>query len=434
MIWVPLVLYGVVAVAYVLMEGSGVKTVGTWIDIDLTGSFVFYFYAAYLALWKSRRTRAQRFALSAVLTLAPLVPLGLLDLAGVEGLTIPYAHGLTLPNVTLWLWPGMEMARPFIAVADRFRPPEAPSPREVYARGGLPQPDGSLILYGATVGKSEWETFTLLARLDAAGNLDKGFTPKVVALPQVNGAMPQPDGTAVVMHEGPRNRWAVVVQMSVDGSLREVARVIDYGPGYDSDPVLQIKAQGAVHPVPFLPGFWLSNNPKPLRVLPEGKLDEQFNAQALKVIGEQHLGRFYWAGLDGQGRAVIVLGRGLLRLDAKGLLLPPGAIAFDKETVAKQEFEGPTGVALDPNGSLFVTAGSEINGLGLPQLMRFDNNLQEDRAFTRAASSLAAGVGQFYVLGFSGDGGVIVSVVQKKHGSRILYLGPQGQLIREVRL
>jgi hypothetical protein len=29
---------------------------------------------------------------------------------------------------------------------------------------------------------------------------------------------------------------------------------------------------------------------------------------------------------------------------------------------------------------------------------------------------------------------VIVSLVQKMHGSRILYLGPEGQLVREVHL
>jgi hypothetical protein len=59
--------------------------------------------------------------------------------------------------------------------------------------------------------------------------------------------------------------------------------------------------------------------------------------------------------------------------------------------------------------------------------MRFDKDLREDRPFTLAASGLANGVGRFYVLGTRGDGGVIVSLVQKKHGS-------QGQLVREVHL
>ena len=43
---------------------------------------------------------------------------------------------------------------------------------------------------------------------------------------------------------------------------------------------------------------------KLIRLRPDGKPDEAFNEQAAKVMGEQHLGDYWLAAFDGQGRVI----------------------------------------------------------------------------------------------------------------------------------
>ena len=67
-------------------------------------------------------------------------------------------------------------------------------------------------------------------------------------------------------------------------------------------------------------------------------------------------------------------------------------------------------------------------------LMRFDKNLQEDRAFSDATSMLTTKSGRLYVLGCRLDGSIIVSLVQREKGSHIFFFGPQGLLTGELRM
>jgi hypothetical protein len=434
LIWAPLALYALLVLIYVALASFGVETIMVQLDIFALGSFTFFFYVSYLALWKVRRNPLRRLILAAIFPFAPLPVLALLDFAGIELITIPRAHGLALPSTTFWFAPGMFMAEPFQLAVRRLQLSEPTTPAQTYVRGAFEQPDGSLILYGATAAGpagSERETFKLLARIDAAGNVDRSFKPVVVDVPSVFDAFKQPDGTVLVATESPRTQYPRIVEILSNGSVKEIVRVTDYP--NENEPQLRL-TQVAGAPVPLLPG-WLSMQPKLIRLRADGNPDDPFNTQAAKVLGEQHLGDYYAAALGTQGKIVTVASRrGLLRLDATGQLLAPGAVVFDQVQIGQRQFRSLAGVAFHPDGSIFVSAGDESSDAVLPRLMRFDANLREDRAFSDATSSLVPGAGRFHVLAFREGGRIAVSVVERMRGSRILILGPRGTLIREISL
>ena len=202
LIWLPLALYGLFAAGCIALEWVGVDTtLGRILVLSPVGSFLGWFYIFYLALWKLKWTRERRIALAVLLPLAPLALLAMLDVAGVEIATIPLSHGLPVLNVGFWLVPGMVIARPVDFAIDRLKPSEPIIPEQTYVRGGIPQTDGSLILYGDTTNRSnDFETLRLLARLDAAGNADTGFALKAIPLDGVLSPLPftQPDGTVLI--------------------------------------------------------------------------------------------------------------------------------------------------------------------------------------------------------------------------------------------
>jgi hypothetical protein len=255
-----------------------------------------------------------------------------------------------------------------------------------------------------------------------------------IPMNDVKHTFTQPDGTVLIDSIDPAARRWAVDQMFPDRSMKEIARVTAFPDDDDADPQLGFAPQSATAPVPLLPG-WMSHQSKLIRLQPDGKPDEQFNAQARKVLGRLDQGRYQLSAEDGQGRVVVGMEFALLRLDAKGQLLPPGVVALKRLESGARVFEGLNGLALCPDGSILVTSGDEKSDIALPRIMRFDSQqLQEDSGFSDKASSWAKKIGRFYVLGFRSDGGVVVSLVQKEKGSRILSLGPQGQLIREVHM
>ena len=69
------------------------------------GSFMVFFYVAYLLLWKLKWTAGRKLAAAAVLAFSPLIPLAAMDLAGFEDV-IPHTHGVSVPMVFRWLTPG----------------------------------------------------------------------------------------------------------------------------------------------------------------------------------------------------------------------------------------------------------------------------------------------------------------------------------------
>jgi hypothetical protein len=426
----PLVFYGTLALAYVVTESLGVDATAVHMKFWAFGSFLFFFYIAYFALWKLDPA-PRRFGLAAILAFAPWPVLALLDFAGVELITVPHAHGLTLSSTTLWFTPGMYMAEPFEVVVRRLKPPEPVTAEQTYVGGAFDQPDGSLILYGSTAAGQageERQTFKVLGRIDPAGNRDTSFSPRTMDLSGVIDTFKQPDGTVLVETDTPRSHYLRIVEISPGGAVKEVVRVTDYP--IENQPELRFAPWAAIAPVPFLPG-WLSMQPRLIRLRADGSQDEAFNAQAAKVLGEQHLGDYYAAGLDTQGSVTVAFARGLLRLDSTGRLLPPGVVVFDEVESGERRFGGLTGVTFLSDGSIFVSAGDESSAKSLPRLMRFDANLKEDRALSDATSRLAPGAGRFHVLGFRG-GGVVASLVERMHGSRILFLGAQGQLMRAM--
>lgn len=146
--WLPLILYVFTALACVSVVGMGTDAFFTfWLPLAPIGSFAVLFYISYLALWKFRRNQLRRLVIAAILPFAPLPFLVLLDFTGVELVQI---HHMSLPNAVAWLWPGEIVTFPVDAAIKVLRPPETPKPDWIYVRGGIPQPDGSLILYGAT--------------------------------------------------------------------------------------------------------------------------------------------------------------------------------------------------------------------------------------------------------------------------------------------
>jgi hypothetical protein len=425
LLWLPLGLYGLLAIAYLAQGNSRGETLLRFL-VELLGSFLLYFYISYLALWKGRRTPARRVLLASVLPLAPLALLVLFDLTGVELATVPLSHGFPVFNTMFWFVPGMTIADQLNLAIDHRKPPEPIIPEQAYVRGGMPREDGSLILYGGTTNRSnDFETFRLLARLDAAGNVDPAFAPVAVETNWLLNAEPftQPDGTTLLDYLDWHYRHPAILQLFPNGSTRVAVQVLDYD---GNTPKLKFGPKGAGPPVQLLPG-WLSINPKLIRVRPDGKLDEAFNAQAAKVMGQQDLGDYRLAAFDSQGRVVVGFWHGILRLDAEGRLLAPGAVALEKGLNLE-------GLAVQPNGSVLVTLGAGFNEAVSPRLLRFDDQLQQDRVFSDAATSLATPGAQFFVLGSRKDGGAVVSLVQKLHGSRIFFLGPKGQLAREVHL
>jgi hypothetical protein len=432
--WLPLILYVFTALACISVVGMGTDAFFTfWLPLAPLGSFAVLFYTCYLALWKIRRDKVRRLVIAAILPFVPLPFLTLLDFTGVELVQI---HHMALPNSTAWLWPGEIVTYPVDIAIKYLRPPETPKPDWIYVRGAMSQPDGSLILYGATCAQAdqlERETFKLLGRLDAAGNLDKSFAPVVVPMNDVKHTFTQPDGTVLVESVDPAGKRLAIDQMFPDRSLVEIARVTAFPDDDDADPQLGFGPQSASAPVPLLPG-WLSQQGRLIRLHPDGKPDEQFNAQARNVLGKLDQGRYQLSVEDAQGRVVVGMEFALLRLDGKGQLVTPGVVELKRVESGDRVFAGLNGLALRPDGSIYVTSGDERFDSALPRIMRFDSQLQEDSGFSDKASSWAKKMGRFYVLGFRADGGVVVSLVQREKGSRILSLGPQGQLIREVRL
>lgn len=79
-------------------------------------------------------------------------------------------------------------------------------------------------------------------------------------------------------------------------------------------------------------------------------------------MGEQHLGDYWLAAFDGQGRVIVGFRHGILRLDAEGSLLAPGPIPFDRVRIGKQTSGTLRGLVLHPDGSIFVSGGDERGG------------------------------------------------------------------------
>jgi hypothetical protein len=437
LIWLPLPLYGLAVASCLASVKRGAEPVYALENLEPLGSFIVFFYAFYLALWRVRWTAAKRMVAALALAPMPIVPLALLDLAGVQ---LQHAHDphVLLFNVGLWLEPGMIISHPLLSTMERLRPPEPFDPGKVYVRGAVQQADGSLIVYGGVGSDRSWtDSFGVFARLDAAGNVDTGFQPPALPSPGMGADFAQPDGTILFCYDDDATKLPVVVRLSPDGSWTEVFRVVGWEGLTGDNPQLKFNLESPGAAVQLLPRCAVPRLGL-TRLLPDHRPDAAFNEQAAKSLDAQDLGSYRMATFDRQGRLVVVFQDRLLRVDSKGRLLPPGAIAFDK---IKGDTPGnSTMLAVHSNGSIFVAQGEEEAQVDWPlaaplhRLMRFDKDLREDRNFTRAASDLANGVGRFYVLGMRGDGGVIVSLVQKKRGSRILYLGLQGQLVREVHL
>ena len=379
-------------------------------------SYMVYFAIAFLLLWKVNLRK--RLLFSFLLPFLPLVILGMLDGMGVELFVIHHAHGLALPNMLLWLTPGLMVTEPFEIAAARLVPVPQPKPWQLYVRGGMPLPDGSLILYGGVANSppeyhEEYldETFKLLARLDPAGNIDPSFKPITVPLKRVNGALTRADGVVLVGSEDEQNHYPMISRLLPDGSLRQLVKVTGY---QNLVPEFEMLPQDGVAPVQFLPRWWTVDD-KLIRLQPDGSFNDQFNRQAEKVIDGLDLDLFTAAEMDRRGRIIVSVARGLLRFDDHGTLLPPGAVEVRDTQILE--------LALHPDGSIYVTGS---------KLMRFDENLRPDDAFNDEVSGLAAEYSRFHVLGFSRDGTVIVSLVNKETGTRIFTLNSQGRVVREV--
>jgi hypothetical protein len=383
-----------------------------------------YFGVAFLLLWKVPLRK--RIRLSLISPFLPLVVLGLLDLMGVELFVIHQAHGLALPNVWLWLTPGLIVRAPFEFTRRSARPAPKLKPEQYYVRGGMPRADGSVILYGGTLnGPTEFgpydeeydnETFKILARLDPAGNFDASFKPIIIPLTDVRAAFTETGGTVIVRSRDPATRYPVFSQMFADGSLKAIAKVVGYK---ENKPQIKTEPSGAVRLLPWLQ--FESEEPELIRLRLNGAIDEEFNAQAAKAIkAAKNLYLLTSAQLDHHGRAVVGLESGLLRLDEKGMLIPPGPVEIVPVGIGTA---GIGALAIAPDDAIFTTGRL---------LRRFDKNLREDISFNDQLPPQLDNRARFHVLGFRDDGVVIVSLVDKETGSRILFLNRQGRVIREV--
>ena len=108
-------------------------------------------------------------------------------------------------------------------------------------------------------------------------------------------------------------------------------------------------------PVKLLPG-WLYETPRLIRSLPDGQLDEQFNAQAARATREINRGEYRLSAVDAKGRAIVGLQFGLVLLGAKGQILPPGPVALKRIRTKDRAFRGLTGLAFGPDGSILATS------------------------------------------------------------------------------
>ena len=346
----------------------------------------------------------------------------MLDLAGIHvGGDVPH---MSLPNVILWWGPGfwMESILQRISV---HAPRPTVRPEQIAIQGGLRQPDGSLILYGLI---DAFNSYQLVARLDREGNPDPTFRPADFGQ-FANDIRPLPDGTA--LYDSPRRGGGLDIdQISADGSIRRIGTIFYEGEIGEAKAHIDMKAK--VFPFPLATRY-----DKVLRVSPDGKVDEPFNTEAAKTVHElsADLGGLRRVTVDREGNILEVFSRGICRLDPTGRLMPPGVTKFDPARISAPTAYDPNGIAVGPDGSIIVSSGTEDSSLiaSLPHLVRFDSGLHEDKEFSTAASSLAAsGLGQFYILGLRPDGGVIASLVEKGAGSRILFIGSKGQLLRET--
>ena len=203
--------------------------------------------------------------------------------------------------------------------------------------------------------------------------------------------------------------------MFADGSLKVIAKVVGYK---ENKPQIKTEPSGAVRLLPFVQPE--PAEPELIRLRLDGTIDEEFNAQAAKAIkAAKNLYLLTSAQLDHHGHAVVGLESGLLRLDEKGMLIPPGPVGIEPVGIGTA---GIGALAIAPDDAIFTTGR---------RLRRFDKNLHEDISFNDAVPSQLAYRARFHVLGFRDDG-VIVSLVDKETGSRILFVNRQGRVIREV--
>lgn len=419
---IPAILYILAAVVYAGLLVSGVKSyeLGVFPDLfEVGGSFVVFFYAAFFVCWKWRARPALRIAVSVFSVFALFVLLAMLDVIGLEGPSIPGAHGMTVPNVLRWFWPGVQLELALENTAARFAHHPQLSESSISLRGAMPQPDGSLILCGKA---GDFDSYSLVGRIDPQGNIDSGFKPVPIVKfvidmrSQLNGTVlveyPDPDGTRID-------------EVSPAGSRRPIAHVFFRGD-------LGKEQMNVELLTPVFPALLVRNYDKVTRINPDGKVDRAFNEEATKTIRNLNLGDVRRVAADPQGRIIVALSHALVRLDADAHLAPPGPAKYDPQ---RGNFD-PNAIAIDPrDGAIYVTSGTEDPGGGaLPWILRFDSNLHEDEAFSTAASKLGEGAGALRVLGFRGDGEVIVSLAHTGAGSRILVLNKSGELVRELLL
>ena len=489
----PLLFYIGSAVVFVARQSGGADSDALRLLVAGTGSLLIYFYTGWLIASAFHLSFRQRLLGAAALPTVLFLTLAAMDL--VDGGPHHSSGFISLDFnwKTFWIIPGTFLSRPIqnVATASRATAPDAvPPPAIIHVRAALLQPDRSVVLAGNVWRRGVSIDWRLLARLDAAGNLDPSFAPQAPALPDLDVIRPQPDGSALISWRG-QDSAIVVGSLSARGgvtTLFEVSPATSNVYPNDNERITDAArdAQGRIllagrferKPPPDsafarinyrvarfhagggldgkfslieVPRFFSEDirmllapdggillayvstdegGPRLRRLLPDGRADTTFESGLARTIEELRHGPVRAVAVDRQGRTLVVLQHDA---PADGLLVRLGADGHpvSKEPAAIPGSLGETGgVVSHPDGSVFVIVGSRQS----PVLLRFDADLRPDEPFNARVATLGRDFEEMRILEARDDGGLWLSLYDSRRGTHLLVLTRDGVVAKDVPL
>jgi hypothetical protein len=413
--WIPLIVLLAAAAIYLLqsrLSSGGADMEG---PIIVLASVNFYFYLALGVTALFGLSAAKRLTWSCATPFVLFGAMALVDLVtpsssgGFIRLDIGFRHLLGIPGIPVW-----NALRSAGGGLVRGVPLADAAKRNVSVRflAAIPHRDGGLLTVAILDAVDRHQTFARLARLSAKGDTIEAES---VPVPYPRVAAPQPDGSLVLLRHGSYSIDILAVEP--DGSRREhridtvktelfiPAGVVDVLRDREGRFLLLGDCQIGYGEVP---------RANVVRVLPGGALDDGYR---LPVEAFRESPRAFHPLPDGGFGITFAEGESL-RYDPEAAPIGP----FEQPVRHSEVFS----TFLERDGALLIVTDTRP-----PRIIRYGGGGEPDNAFNEAVRNLGQEMDGLTVLARTAAGELVVSPYKAKGRSKLVWLSPNGSVVRQ---